>query len=738
VRKVAIVISELRPGGAERVVVHLAGALADSGVQPVVICLQRQGVLAEELLKRGLPVVALESMTGYDFRAILHLARLLRDLAPDVINVHDRASLPYVHLANRLAGRRPIVLSCHGLLLDSSTLRWVDRLALRGVQALTAVSQQTADVYARLLNWPEKITVVPNGVPAAAFAAGLCEESRAALGLAPDAFAFLAVGNIKPEKGFEDLIQAAAVLASRAGIPPFTVLIAGGRSDEAYAARLDELLRQRCPEGTVRLLGYRPDAAALYAASDAFVLPSRTEGLPMVLLEAMAAGKAVVTTAVGGIPGVVCDGVSGLLVEPAAPDRLADAMGRVLGDGRLRASLGDAARRTAEAEFGLSSMARHYLDVYQRVAAPAARPRVVMLGPLPPLTGGMATVADNLRRGPLADRCRLAVLNNGKMTPEGRHLLVGIATQAAFLGCVIRAIRRIRAQIVHIHTCALFSFWRDIAHMLVARALGCRVIWHIHDGSFEGFLRNAPPVRKAILRWALRMGSRIIVLSSRARDTLQPMEPAARWTIVQNGVAIPPVKDPSPLGAVRFLFLGNLTTRKGAWDLVDAAEGVFRKGLDITVRLAGGEVLPGQRDDLRRHIESLDCRDRITLLGVVSGAEKDRALAQSDCLVLPSYAEGLPMAVLEGMAYGLPVIATRIGAIPEAVTEGREGFLVEPGDVKALEDRVAQVAADRELRRLMGQAARAKAEERYSLKAVSDQIFSLYQEAIEGKGGTGS
>jgi len=166
VRRVAMVISEMRPGGAERVVVHLTGTLAARGVELLVVCLQNEGPLAEELKSRGVRVVALKSLRGYDIPAVVRLARVLRQFRPDVINVHDRSSLPYVVLANRIAGRRPVVFSAYGLLFQAmGKARWLNRWSMRHVAAMTAVSAETAQEYAQQLGWPETVTVIPTGVP---------------------------------------------------------------------------------------------------------------------------------------------------------------------------------------------------------------------------------------------------------------------------------------------------------------------------------------------------------------------------------------------------------------------------------------------------------------------------------------------------------------------------------------------------------------------------------------------
>jgi L-malate glycosyltransferase len=455
VKRVAIVISELRPGGAERVVVHLAGTLAERGVEPLVICLQRTGPLGEELLKRGVRVVALESLRGYDFGAVVRLARVLRQFGPDVINVHDRSSLPYAFMANRLSGRRPMVFSCHGLLLqDEFTPRRRDRMAARDLRALTAVSEQAGAEYARMLNWHGRVDLIPNGVPLPPPRDGLARASqRSSLDVAQDAFVFLAVGNVKPEKGYEDLLEAAALLRDRRGDRPFHVLVAGAPSADAYADLLAAGMSRLRLDGTVRFLGYRSNAAALYSAADAFILPSRKEGLPMVLLEAMAAGLPVVATRVGAVPAVVQDGSNGLLVDASTPSGLAEAMSRLLNDRPLGDRLGEAARSRIRDHYGVERMAEGYLGVFGHAVEKAADtvgvPRVLMLGPLPPLLGGMATVVDNLRRSPLAEKCRLATINNGKTTPRDRSCAATPARQERSLGVVFRSItERLRPETV--------------------------------------------------------------------------------------------------------------------------------------------------------------------------------------------------------------------------------------------------------------------------------------------------
>lgn len=368
IQRAAIVIAELRPGGAERVVTHLAGTLPRLGVQPLVICLQGKGQLAGDLEARGVPVEALGSMKGYDLGAILRLGLLLRRFGPDVINVHDRSSLPYVVLANWLARRRPIVYTAHGLMFGEAIgqPRRLHRWASERLSAITAVSDEVAQRHARHLSWPHGVEVVPNGVPDIVRNDAHRQAIRAELGIGPRTFVFLAMGNARAEKGFEDLLEAAALLRAPAG-RPFACLIVGGMSQSEYCNDLRQRHQRLGLDGTVRFLGFRQDVEAMYSAADAFVLSSRSEGLPMVVLESMMAGLPVIGTRVGGVP-TALDQEHGLLAEPASPGSLAEAMRKLMNDDALCQALGRNGRGRAMERYGVERMTRRYLDVFEQVA----------------------------------------------------------------------------------------------------------------------------------------------------------------------------------------------------------------------------------------------------------------------------------------------------------------------------------------------------------------------------------
>ena len=365
--RVAIVLSELRAGGMERVVVHLARGLASRGVTPLVICLQSQGVLAAELEAAGIEVVAIQSHRSYDLRGAYRLAAVLTKFRPDIINVHDYASLPYAAAAAMVRPRTPMVFTAHGLLyhgFDGKERRF--RIFSRRLRALTAVSPEVGQRHRTFLQWKDAAFIIPNGVPAISTSAVIRGEVRRELGIADDEFVFLAVGNPRPEKAFEDLIAAAVQLHQRAAGRPFSVLIIGTLGDNEYCRNLQRMADEANVPG-LRLLGFRSDVQRFYSAADALVVSSRSEGLPMVVLEAMTAGLPILSTRVGGIPDAVPAEV-GRLVEPACPEDLARGMSAFLQiDPHERSAMGQAARQHAGQHFGVETMTTGYLNVFSQL-----------------------------------------------------------------------------------------------------------------------------------------------------------------------------------------------------------------------------------------------------------------------------------------------------------------------------------------------------------------------------------
>lgn len=364
------------------------------------------------------------------------------------------------------------------------------------------------------------------------------------------------------------------------------------------------------------------------------------------------------------------------------------------------------------------------------MSEPDQPPAVLMLAPLPPPPGGMATVAENLMNSRLAEACHLTVIDTAKRTPPDRRWWQAIAYQWGLLWGIRTALGRTQARILHVHTCSGFSFWRDSLHVLLARWMRRACVWHIHGGHFDNFVSSMSWPARVWYRRALRMSQAVIVLSADWHRRLGPTAAGVSWRILWNGTPIPAQVPARTAAEASFLFIGTLDEQKGPADLILAFAKIKREGVSGKLTLLGGETVPGQKASLESLATQLGCRDCIALPGILTGSQKEAALHSANCFVMPSRAEGLPMAMLEAMACGLPIIATSVGAIPEAVTEGKEGFLVSPGDVDALADRMRRLGTDACLREDMGRNARARVVKDFSLEQMCQNLLAIYDEVL--------
>ena len=726
------VVPMLTPGGMELAMCRVVNALAEEGMRHSVVCLKGE----PEIAGRFHPSVTVYCMHAgiNEIRLPWRLGRLLLRLRPDVIHARNWSAWPDIAVARTLvATHLPLIYSFHGL-DTAGPMPFRRRLASRVLATFTTriftVTQASRRMLVDDVGLPaSRIEVIPNGVDTDRFRPRAGSRNR-------DSFVVGTVGSLTPVKNHSALVQACGSLAANG--TDLELRIAGEGPERSSLLDLAESLKFT---DRLHLHGHVEDVPAFLAGLDIFVLPSDSEAHPNALLEAMACGLPCVATRVGGVPEVLEWGQAGLLVEPGDPSDLAQAINRLAQDRAHRERLGRHARERVVEHYSMSAMLDAYRKLYEaprgrpshsaKRALATHRPRVLMLGPTPPATGGMATVVDNLRQSRLAGACRLRVLDNGKTTPEGRSLTIGVAAQLRLFGRIVRVILKHRVQIVHIHTCSGFTFWRDSLHLLVARLLCKAIVLHIHGGWFHEFAAGLGSARKAVLSLALRTADAVLVLGQDWLTKLQQYAPSARWRVVPNGVRVPanPTKAKEN-SQTTFLFLGSLGELKGASDLVAAASLAARDGLVGDVVIAGPETAPGQRIRLKREARQCNGGVRIRFTGPIHGQDKEAVFDECNCFVLPSYVEGLPMAILEGMAHAMPVIATRVGAIPEAVQEGVEGFLVEPGNPEQLAERMTRIAGNPILRQRMGAAARQRVERDFSLDAMAEKVSGVYNEVL--------
>lgn len=315
-------------------------------------------------------IVHRESVRGKgDLRGLLAMRRLVSIAAPDLLHVHLSSpveSLPLL-LGVPRRGTLRIVTTEHAPSHHPAERPWsrlAKRRSLARIARVIALSSPDAGYLESVFHVPpEKLRRVPNGVPIPESPPDR-DGARRRLGLGEGDEVIGYVGALAESKGLKDLVEAVAALAPARPVP---VVLLGGEGD--YAAEIREQAEAAGIGARVRLLGLLHPPDDLYAACDLFVLPSHGEAMPLALLEAMAAGRPVVATEVGGIPDVVRNGVEGTLVPSRQPRALSAAIGALLADARGRERMGRAARARVESGFSLDRMVAATCALYDEVVS---------------------------------------------------------------------------------------------------------------------------------------------------------------------------------------------------------------------------------------------------------------------------------------------------------------------------------------------------------------------------------
>lgn len=357
---------------------------------------------------------------------------------------------------------------------------------------------------------------------------------------------------------------------------------------------------------------------------------------------------------------------------------------------------------------------------------------VLLVGPAGHLTGGIAHYV-NHQHDVLSGTIRSRVHDTATPAPEPPVPLAGLVgeSRAVFWHKCYRTLRalarfpfRRRPDLVHVHASDDLSFLRAGLYVLLSALLWrVPVVLHVHGPTFDEFVADARPPLSWFQSLVFGQSDAVIVLSDYWADSLAGRVAGEKLVVLPNAVtpdAFDPRYDTDP---PRVVVVSNLVPRKGVTELFTAIDNLAAEGADFEFVLAGDGPLRSAAEALaERH-------PNVTYHGYVSEAEKRRLLSSGTITVLASHAEGLPFALLEGMAGGNAVVATSVGSVPEVVGP-ENGRLIEPGDAAALTTALRELLADPERAREMGRRNRALIEERYAWDHVIGRLESLYGEIL--------
>jgi glycosyltransferase involved in cell wall biosynthesis len=348
----------------ERVIMDLCRYVDPARFRFTICCLSVRGPLADEMAAEGVPVIYCEnqSRTAKYLRGF-ELARLFRRLRVDVLHTHNTTAFIHGLVGAQLAGVPIKIHTDHCKNYVDETRRWMvlEHVASRFIDKMVAVSEHTRSELIQYERIPQsKLMVIRNGINPKPTRTAPVAALRAEFGFTSDQIIMGTVGRLQPQKGLDLLLAAApAVLAA---CPNVRFLVVGGGALEpqlrAQAAALGL-------EGRVVFTGWRSDAVDLLQMFDCFVSTSNFEGLPMVLLEAMAAGKPIVATAVGGVPEAV-DEFNGITLPTRDPAALSSALVRLAQRPDVMRRLGTHSRSRYTERFTAQAMAAAYQQLYEQ------------------------------------------------------------------------------------------------------------------------------------------------------------------------------------------------------------------------------------------------------------------------------------------------------------------------------------------------------------------------------------
>jgi len=366
----------------------------------------------------------------------------------------------------------------------------------------------------------------------------------------------------------------------------------------------------------------------------------------------------------------------------------------------------------------------------ERRAKPTQRdtPKMItVVGPPTSAVGGIATVIGQMNDLDISRQYRIQHFETTHRDGPTESLVARSRRHLRRLFDLRRVLRSSQSPITHIHTCSGFSFFRSVLDMLIAQFAGSHAVLHIHGAAFNEFFANLGFLGRRFVRWSLARADAVIALSCAWQESIARMSPHAKIHVIENAVEMPAEHHAvHHLGPCRLLLLARMDHWKGIDDLLYACERLHNEKVKFELTLAGPEGSAGNAQTLNQKIVAAGLDGVVRYAGEVRGKHKTELLEWADVYVVASHHEGLPISLLEALAYKLAVVATAVGAIPEIITDRRQGLLVPPHSPDTLAVALREVINQPERREFLAEQGYVLAKKRFGLKRFANQLVTLY------------
>lgn len=355
--------------------------------------------------------------------------------------------------------------------------------------------------------------------------------------------------------------------------------------------------------------------------------------------------------------------------------------------------------------------------------------KVLMIGNHPSVKGGITSVIQQLLEHDWNEEgIDMSFIPSYKSSNKYLRLIY-------FSFAYLRIVKKFlfdKPDVVHIHMSYRGSFARKYSIHKLCRKFNIPDIIHLHGSEFEKWFNSCDEKKQRQIKTLLSESSRFIVLGNEWNNVIEKIEPSTNTVVVSNTVHIPIETVKWNSESFTFLFLGVLIPRKGVMDLLDAFSKIKEKYSDKNIKL----IITGtgsQEEEIKQKCHQLLLEESVEFAGWITGDTKKKLILQSQALVLPSYNEGLPIAILEAMSYGMPIISTTVGDIASAVLEGQNGYLLNPGDILSLTEGMEKVMAGEEDFTKLSHASKQLAREKFSDEKYYAQMSDCYRNSIMKK-----
>lgn len=281
--------------------------------------------------------------------------------------------------------------------------------------------------------------------------------------------------------------------------------------------------------------------------------------------------------------------------------------------------------------------------------------------------------------------------------------------------------------IVYMHMSYKGSFHRKFFVHKMCKAFGIKDIVHLHGGTFEEWYNGVDEKTKQKVKTLLRESNVVVVLGEKWKNVAENIEPQVNVVVLHNAVAIPSDIVRWNEECCQVLYMGVLVPVKGLDKLLETVLLLKESGKAGSIHFAIAGSGP-KKAELKNYCKMNGLETLVSFHGWVKGEEKEKLIRTSQIAVISSYHEGLPISILEAISYGMPVVATNVGDMASAVTDGLNGYLVEPGDVESLAECLSKIARDKKMWMEFSKESRRIAQEKFSEKVFFEKLGELFRD----------